>query len=182
LKDLGVCSLRLIPAGSQKLDITGFSRRFAFKKGVIQLFDYTMFNMFKIKGNIPFYQMHTDIHDRDLLAELNPKGAILLFLRIAELLKKDSKIKGIFGSSWMNDPQLETISPSIFSGSKIVLENGGRLYYNGSTPQTISGATFASPKRTRLYKEGHYMPANYMQIWARQDLLKWASKQDKQDL
>ena len=34
-KELGVCSLRMIPAGSQKLDICGFSRSFFIKNGIV---------------------------------------------------------------------------------------------------------------------------------------------------
>lgn len=181
LKDLGICSQRMIPAGNHKLEISGFSRRFITKNGFGQFIDSLRF-LLKTKGNKPFYQLHSDTHDRNALLECNPEGTTKLFLRISKLLETNPKIKGIFGCSWMNDPQLERISPTIFSGPKIARANGGKLYYYGMSSGNINGALFASAKRTRLYKEGHYMPANYMMIWYRDDLLNWAKKQAYQEL
>ena len=181
LKDFCVCSLRMIPAGNHKLEISGFSRQIIFRNGLRQFADSLMF-LLKIKGNIPFYQLHMDIHDRNALKECNPKGTIKLFLRISKLLEVKQEIKGVFGSSWMNDPQLETISPVIFSGPKIVRQNGGKLYYNGSTPETVKGATVASSRRKKLFELGKYTPSNYMLIWHRDDLINWAKSQPAQEL
>ncbi len=179
MKDLAVCNLQLIPAGNHKFEVSSFSRRFLIENGVTQFIDAAFFIFFKSKGNQPFYQFHTDIHDRDALKECNLDGTVKLYWRLAKLLERKSDIKGVFGSSWMNDPQLESISPTIFSGPKIVRDNGGKLYYNGTYPDIVKGATYASPKRTRLVKEGKYKPANYMLIWLRDDIIQWARKLDQ---
>ncbi len=181
-KDLGVCTLRLIPAGNHKVEISAFSRSFMVKGGLGQFLDAFVQVALRARGNSLFYQFHTDIHDQDALKECNLKGTVKLYLRIAHLLKKQTDIKGLFGSSWMNDPALETISPRIFSGPMLVRENGGRLYFNGIPPNIAEGATFASPKRKRLYREGKYKPANYMLLWLRDDLLAWANRQEPMDL
>jgi len=105
LKDLCVCAMRLIPIGTQKIETSGFSRSFVFKGGLRQFLDASIYIWLKSKGNKPYYQMHTDTHDRDSLRQFTKKGVIATWLRVGKLLEKNKRIKGLFGSSWMNDPQ-----------------------------------------------------------------------------
>jgi len=176
-KDLSVCCLRMIPAGLQKIHTSGFSRDFIFKDGILQAIQGIIFYFFKAGTNEPFYQMHTDTHDLDLLKEMRKSadGAWEHFyLNVASLLRQDSRVKGLYGGSWMNDPQLERISPSIFYGAKLAIENGAGLFRGGTTAHDLKMATHASSKRKALHKKGKYIPGNYLLIWPRKQLLAWA--------
>ena len=176
-KDLGVCCMRMIPLGSQKVHISGFSRNFVVKNGITQLIRGSLFYFFKASSNEPYYQMHTDSHDLDLLKEMRKSadgGSERFYLNVASLLRMNKRIKGIFGASWMNDPQLKNISPSFFYGTKLALDNGAAVFKLDTTERDFKRATHASKKRAEFYSSGKYQPTKYLLIWPRKYLLKWA--------
>lgn len=175
-KDFAVCRLSMIPAGQQKIHLDGIARRFLFKNGVKQFLKFSAFILFELGGFKPLYQMHTDSYDRDLLAEFNFEGTKRFYLRVAELLKLNLKVNGVFGISWMNDPQLERISSELWQGVEYAVDNGAKLFNMGLSESAISGATYVSLKRKKLYEESKYMPTNYLLVWSRKKLLAWAEK------
>ena len=134
-KALAVCNLRMIPVGAQKIHLDGLPRRFLFKNGWRQLVKGIIFVSLELGGFKYFYQMHTDSNDPDLMADFNFKGWSLFYKRVAELLKKNDKIKGVFGSSWFFDPQLEKISPRLVYLRKIVTKNGANYFIWDSAPK-----------------------------------------------
>ena len=173
-KDFSVCRLSMIPAGQQKIHLDGIARRFLFKNGVKQFLKFSAFIFLELGGVKPLYQMHTDSYDRDLLAEFNFVGVKRFYLRVARLLKLNPEVKGVFGISWMNDLQLEEISPELWQGVGYVVDNGAKLFNLGSSESAISGATYVSIKRKQLYEDGKYIPTNYLLVWSRNKLLAWA--------
>lgn len=177
-KELGVCSLKIIPAGAQKINISSLPISFLFKGGIIQFLKGILFIFFKLGGFKPIYDMHTDSHDPNLLAEWNYKGWVRFYIRIAELLKINRHIKGIYGIGWPFDPKLEKISPRHIYLREIVTKNGGKLFYIGPSENAIKSATFKSPTRRKLYREGKYLPTDYMVVWPRKKLIEWANKQN----
>ncbi len=177
-KILSICSLRLLPLGAQKINIQGFSRQFLFKKGIGQLIKGIFYILFDLKGSTPLYEMHTDSNDPDLMSKFNEKGWIDFYKRVADLLILNPQIKGIFGSSWFFDPQLGEISPRLDYLRKIVIKNGGKLFFIGTEKSSIQLAILKSKTRKNLYQEGKYVPTNYMVIWSREKLIKWAQTID----
>jgi hypothetical protein len=175
-KDFAVCRLSMIPSGQQKIHLDGIARRFLFQNGVKQFLKFSTFILFELGGFKPLYQMHTDSYDRDLLAEFNFEGTKRFYLRVGELLKLNPGVKGVFGIGWMNDPQLEKISPELWQGVEYALNNGARLFNLSSSESAIRGATYVSLKRKQLYEEGKYMPTSYLLVWSRKKLLAWAAK------
>lgn len=173
-KDMAVCSLKLIPVGARKIHLSKLSKRFFLKKGLHQFVRGLGLVAFELKGFKPLFQMHTDSKDPYLLKEFNEAGFKRSYFRIADLLKKDDKIKGLFGNSWFYDPKIEEISPRLSFLRKIPLKNGGRLFYIGSNEQAVKDATLKSKTRKRLYKEGKYLPTNYLIVWSREKLISWA--------
>jgi hypothetical protein len=175
-KDFAVCRLSMIPAGQQKIHLDGIARRFLFQNGVKQFVEFSAFILLELGGFKPLYQMHTDSYDRDLLAEFNFEGTKRFYLRVAELLKLNPRVKGVFGIGWTNDPQLASISPKLWQGVGYIVDNGAKLFNLGSSESAISGATYVSLKRRQLYEEGEYMPTNYLLVWSRKKLLAWADR------
>lgn len=173
-KVLGICAMRLIPAGARKINIIRLPRRFLIKKGIRQFFEGLAFLLFELRGIQPLYRMHLDSHDPNLLAKFNPEGHQAFFLNVAKLLRKNKNIKGIFGNAWFYDPKLSEINNRYDYLRKMVTDNGGKIFYNGTDQSAIENAIAKSPTRKRLYNERKYSPANYIIIWGRKKIIEWA--------
>jgi hypothetical protein len=103
----------------------------------------------------------------------------LVYLRIAELMKLNTRIKGFYRRSWFLDPKLEDISPRLGYLIKVPLQNGAKLFAAGSTKEDLKYALAVSRTRRRLYEEGKYLPTGHAYIWPRKEFLLFAAK-DKQ--
>ena len=175
-KKLAVCSLRMIPAGAQKINLVRMSRRILLQHGIFQFTRALSFVLIELGGFQPLFEMHTDSNDPELMAEFNESGWLMFYRRVSELLKLRPEIKGIVGNSWFYDPQLEKISPRLTYLRKIVTENGGCLFYVGPSASAIKDATLKSPTRKKLYEEGTYIPTDYLVVWPRKQLICWSDK------
>ena len=94
-------------------------------------------------------------------------------VRLAELYPK---VRCLFGSAWLFDPEMEVISPHLTFLRLLVTENGGHLLYFGSSSQDYANATRTSKTRRRLVQEGKYTPTSYFVCWPRKSLLEWARR------
>lgn len=121
-----------------------------------------------------YYQLHT--FPRYLL-RFTPAEMEKSYLRIAELLRRNKRIRGLFRRSWFLDPQLENISPELAYLRKIPEKNGAKVFPAINFPNTIDNAIAMSPKRKKLYLAKTYTPRAYAYIWPRKKLLEWAEKQ-----
>ncbi len=175
-KDLSISLLRMIPLGAQKVTLGKLSRGFLVKGGLNQFISGIGTIIFEIGGFGPIYHMHMDSRDRELVMEFNPNGWLQFYKRLAELLKINTQIKGVTGSSWFFDPVLEKISPELNYLRETAFQCGGKIFYMGPSKGAVKDATFMSPKRLKLYKEGSYKPSNYIVVISRNKLIKWASK------
>lgn len=179
LKELGVCSLRVIPAGAQKISLSPLPVNFIFKEGVPQFLDALSFLLFDLRGFKKFYTMHTDSHDPYLMSEFNAQGWRRYLLRAADILMLNPTVSGIYGRSWFIDPQLEEISPRVCYVRKLVFESGGRIFSVGAAANDIQDAVYRSPTRKRLFDDGKYIPRDYIGIWPRKSLINWAQDQKR---
>ncbi len=177
LKDLGICSLRLIPAGVQKINLAPLPPEFLFRNGASQFISGLLYVLFELKGFKPLYNMHTDSHDTHLMSEFNPDGWRNFLVRAADLIKLNPSVKGVFGKTWFVDPQLEKISPRLCYVRHIFNRNGGRFFYLGPCTSGIEDAVYKSPTRKKLYEHGKYIPKDYLGVWSGRSLIKWAECQ-----
>ena len=177
LKELGVCSLRLIPAGVQKISLSSLPVNFLFKDVRSQFIEALKFLIFDLKGVNPLYSMHTDSHDPHLMAEFNAQGWKVFLLRCADILKMNPQVKGAFGISWFIDPQLEKISPKLCYVRHLVYQSGGKIFYLAPAVSSIQDAVYKSPTRKQLYERGKYIPKEYIGMWSRRSLISWADKE-----
>ena len=171
-KDLAICRGKLIPCGAELVDtFSGVPRRIASRGGVGQLFSVLRFFYGRSGGFRPFYELHMDPRAR---REFTAEGWDRCFLRIADMLEMNPDIKGVFGSSWWYDPEVERITPRIGYLRQRPLQNGATVFRMGSDQAAIINATGFSRIRRELYDKGEYLPTNYLMAWARDDLLGWA--------
>jgi hypothetical protein len=179
-KDLAICSLRLIPTGGPKLEVAALSARFLFRNGLGQLIRGVALVVGELGGIKPLYQMHMDSNDLELLAayrmDRNAEGARRFYSRVAEMMRMNVEIRGVFGIGWPNDPELRRIDPPHFHGTELATQNGGKLFYVGTSDEDTRDATIVSEHRKRLYEEGKYVPKRYLLVWPRRRLMNWAEK------
>jgi hypothetical protein len=175
-KDLALCRLKLLPCGSELVDIySGVPRSILFRDDLQQFVRCTRFFLLKGNGFRPWYESHWD---RRFIRSFTPQDYNQCYLRIAELLELNPAIKGMMGSSWWFDPALESISPNLTFLRKVPLDNGAQLFRVGTSAATTRAATHLSAERRRLYESGKYLPTIYLLAWTRKDLLDWANRHD----
>lgn len=172
--DVRICSLRDIPVGgawiveSRRVGLRPF-----LANGVRQFFDYLAFVILKCDGFSPYLTTHVAPR---YLSRFNEQEMNLAYLRIAELMKFDRRIKGLYRRSWFLDPNLEQISPHLAYLRQVPLQNGAKLFAAGATPQDIKYALTASSTRRRLHEQGKYVPSSYAFVWPRKQFLNWAQR------
>ncbi len=175
-KDLGICSLRIIPAGMQIINLFRLPRALFYKSSPRQWFSWVHF-VVQMGGASPFYELHTHSEDTKAMLEFSSAGYVRLFQRIAELLRRNPQVKGTVGMSWMTDPALEQISPELAYQRTLITENGGRAFLVAPcTADEINDATRFSLKRRQLYEAGKYIPKDYVIVWPRKELIAWAER------
>ena len=108
----------------------------------------------------------------------NPQERDKCYLRIAELLKLNPRVKGYVQCSWYSDPVLENVSPRLVYYRQRPEQNGAKVFRFGTSESDIRNATSKSPTRRELFKEGKYIPTSYLVVWPRKELIEWAEKQE----
>ena len=173
-KDLALCRLKLLPCGSELVDLySGVPRSILFRGDFKQFARCTNFFVLKGSGFRPWYESHWD---RRLIRSFTPQGYDQCYLRIAQLLELNPEFKGMMGSSWWFDPALAPISPNLSFLRKVPLDNGAQLFRVGTNATATQAAIHLSAERKRLYDSGSYLPTIYLLAWTRKDMLEWANQ------
>lgn len=137
----------------------------------MQAFWGTKALLWDLKGQYNnMYQLHMD--DRRTYPFFLEDGWITLFQDIAKELINHPEISGIYGQSWFWGSAIGDISRS----SKYLFETpykGGALFYLLKTSNSGNHIALADKRRKRLFKEGKYIPKNYLIIWPRDALITW---------
>jgi len=174
-KDVGICTLKLIPTGVRKLHLEKLPvKRFLFTNGMSQLVKGFLCILFELKGIQPVYHGHLDSRDRQTISEFNLEGWIRHYKIVAKLLNINREVKGVIGLAWFYDPQLANISPNLTYLRELVVNNGGKLFYVGANKTAAEKATRMSLKRKKLYDKSKYIPTDYLYIWPRKKIIQWA--------
>lgn len=172
VKDLALCRIKLVPCGSEHVDISsGIPRRILFGDGPRQFTACSWFVLRKLGGFKPLYETHWD---RRLVTQFSEVAYNACYVRIAEMLRMNQDVRGIQGASWWFDPVVRRITPELEFLSRTPQEHGAQIFRVGPHPHATRDATAFSPRRKALYKSGEYKPERYMLIWSRDDLLDWA--------
>lgn len=176
-KDLGICTMKLIPAGVRKIHMEKLPvKRFLIQNGIKQFLRGFFCIFCELKGIQPVFHGHLDSRDRQSIAEFSPEGWIRHFMMVADLLKTYKNVKGVIGLTWFYDPKLNQISPELAYLREMIIDNGGKFFIVGSNKNTIENAIRMSPKRRKLYQSGEYLPTSYLYIWPRKRIIQWAEK------
>lgn len=173
-KDLGICRLKLLPCGSEMIDVSsGVPRSLLFRGGLAQFVLSCAFFTSRLGGFRPVYESHWD---RRLVRHFTSDQYDLCYLRVAELLSQNPKVKGMTGASWWFDPCIEEIAPELLFLRQVPEENGARFFRVGTDANAVRDAITFSNKRRVLYEHGQFLPTRYMLVWPRDEMLAWAHR------
>ena len=119
-----------------------------------------------------YYVIHTVDRDRALF---NSQQMNRAYGNIAELLKQNPGVAGVYRRSWFLDPALNKITPALSFLTDVPTKNGAQMKLCGEVPRgELKKVLSTSPERNRLYESGEYVPKIYAYHWARQNVLEWA--------
>ncbi len=177
-KELAICRLHLVPAGAQKVCLHGFSRRALLacepSSGLLRA---RKLAAFVLGGSRRLYEMHTDSRDPRAMALFTPAGWIRFYKLVADLLRRDPRVNGVFGSSWFFDPVLERVSPELAYLRTLVTDHGGWLFRLGACDRaSTEDAIRFSPQRRGLFERGEYAPMKHLVVWPRDELISWSER------
>jgi hypothetical protein len=194
LQDLAVCSLRAIPVGGawfveisrakewmEERESRGIKTGLSIKVSQIGLVkmhlrQYIVPLLYRLGFFEFYYQVHTFSR---YLPRFTTEEMEKTYMHIAQLLRQNRRIKGLFRRSWFLDPELEKISPELTYLRKVPEQNGAIFFPCLTLQRNIDNALAFSPKRRKWHAEGKYMPACFAYIWPRKELLEWAEKKAK---
>lgn len=173
-KDIGLCNLRIIPAGTQKINRCKLPVGVLKRNGALQNIRFITYVVGILHGIGPVFDMHTDSHDPDLMANFSPEGWKQYYLNVADVMCIQTDIIGLFGIGWFFDPKLAQVSPRLAYLRELVCESGGRIFEVGPSAGARESALATSPSRNKLFEEGKYTPKDFLVVWDRKSLLGWA--------
>ena len=176
LKNLGICSLFILPLGAQKVNKNSLPLYWIKEISAKEKIDFLGKYTFKYRGRSPFYDMHTDSQDKELLEDFNETGWREFLLELADLMLLDPDVLGAYGIGWFFDPKVWEVSPRLSYLGDIIKESSGYVYRAGENQNAAESALATSPTRRLLYEQKLYVPCNYIAIWDRASLLKWHSR------
>lgn len=172
-KDLAVLTLRLIPFGPNKGVVTKLGLKTMFRVPPRHGLALAAYLALKTHGHRPMIALHTCASDdAAMLLWVRPQTYIRQWAYLAVFMQTNPEIKGIISNGWISDPHLASVSPALYQTVNppcptlfipIKPANGKHLGF----------ALDNSPQRQQLYKEGKYVPWEYMQLTSRRNLLAW---------
>ncbi len=171
--DWSVCCLKTVPIGGA--NVVHFRRAgmpALWGGGPAQFYRYLRCLIFTAGGFSPFCVIHT--HAR-FATMADPSRLEDGYLRIAELLQRDTTLRGLYRRGWMLDPAVGKISPHLACLRQVPLENGAEFFPCRTTKHDLRHSLTRSPLRQRLYESGTYRPSAAAFIWPRQAMLSWAA-------
>jgi len=175
VKDIAICSGRLIPIGPGLLEISGLPRKMIFSAGIRQSIDFIKVWL-RLGRRSPLLINHMHLAN---INQFSPQGWMRAYHRVAELLEENQHIRGLMRSSWFIDPAISIISPHLRYLRHVAQQNGATILYYADEG-IDSGAFSRSKSRLSLFKQGAYIPKTYYAVWPRKSLCQFLQSIDKE--
>jgi len=173
-KDLAICCFRMFPAGFLKVEMhAGIPRSLLLRVGLGEKFPL-MALVARLGGFRPYFEMHLDVRQKETF---NPQGWQYSLCLVGRTMEAFPEVKGLTGSSWFFDPRIRAISPRLVYLREMIELAGSSFFFFGRSERTTELATSASPTRRARYLEGRYLPASYLAVWPRRELIRYAAQE-----
>ena len=102
-------------------------------------------------------------------------------INVAALAAVNPEVVGRVGGGWLYDPHLASITPRLSERSTGMVSIGARRFRGVESAETTRLALATSGARRKLYEEGLYRPRNWWVAIRRDDLMRWAEAEWKQE-
>jgi hypothetical protein len=119
----------------------------------------------------PWVELHVDIRN---LSEFNAAGFIRGYHRLADLMALRPDLAGVYGASWLYQPELSDVSPNLAFPRETAEAGGALIVRLRADPVQTAFAVARSPTRRRLLMSGEYRPVCYGMFWERGPLMDWS--------
>ena len=129
-------------------------------------------------GARPWAELHLDIRALDAF---NADGFRQSYHLVAELMRSRGDLAGLYGASWLYDPQLAGISPGLAFVRRTAEDGGARIVRLKVDPVQTAFAVARSSTRRALVEQGAYRPACYAMYWAAADLIAWSDREQARE-
>jgi len=174
-KDLAISALNMWPSRSIcHYEMSALPRRFLTTNGIAQLFSASSMLLRKIKNRQFMYEFHME--DRRKNPHFLEAGWREFYLEIAQRLKSETHVSGIFAQSWFWDPVVIKTFPKMTYLRKLP-ESGGAMFYLLDKCDDPTHVALQNKKRQRLYEKKLYIPKSYLMVWPREMIIHWANEQ-----
>jgi len=170
-KDLGLCSLALVPLGSQLAAPSGVPLRWLLGGARTRLHG-ACYLAAVLRGTRPTLELHTH---GPLLDRFTPDERARCYVRLGQLLALRPEIRAMQASSWFYDPALARISPHL-AYLRADAEAHGASFFRIGPEGRDSGALATSRHRRELYAAGRYQPTAWLLVWPRASLIAYAQR------
>jgi hypothetical protein len=172
-RDLMFCCLRSFPLGAAWFAHIRRVNLAPFTGGLGRACLFLWFLIFRTGGFNRFCVIHTDWR---YITMIRPERIDEAYLGLAELMRSDSSLRGIYRCTWLLDPQLEQISPHLACYRTVPVQHGAQLFKCRASSSDAHYATLGSPQRRQLIAAGQYEPTAYAYVWPRAAVLRWADQ------
>ena len=175
-RQLRILCFGRVPVGPEHLEVDGVPRNLLLRGGFHQSYRFlrllTKIRRFRAR---PFFVLHLGIHSpKTFLLEYSAREQKKMFHRLAGCLRMNPEILGVSASSWWYDPSMKDHSDYLCYLREGWESKGAEFFDYETSAQTDRLATEGSVARTKLFEEGKYLPRNYLVVWTRDSLLRWA--------
>lgn len=175
VKDLRFAAGLTIPGGAEVLDLRSHpGQRVAMQMLRREPSLAATRALLSDSGFDPWFRIHTE---KRYLRHFHEAGWDAFYRRVAGLLPQHPEVRGVVGTAWFFDPQLDAVSPRL-SFLRKPLAGGAFLVAGRTSAFDIAAATAASEERRMLHEQGRYMPVPHTLVWPRHALLRWAGEDD----
>lgn len=171
-KDFALLTHRFIPIGAEFVEPDAtVPRRPLFATGMSSAVSAAWLMLVRAGGFRPFFCLHAHplaLHD------FNPEGWRDSYHRLADLLAANPRVRGVTSASWFLDPNLPAISPHLAYLRDVPEQAGAKFFFSAFDSHGESGALAKSATRRVLFEQARYLPAVYLRVWLRGDVLAWS--------
>lgn len=176
VKDLRFAAGLTVPGGAEVLDLRSHpGQRVSMQLLRRQPSLATLRGLLSGSRLDPWFRIHTEVR---YLRHFHEAGWDAFYQRVAGLLRRHPEVRGVLGTAWFFDPQLDGVSPRL-GYLRNPLARGAFLVAGRTTAFDIASATAHSEARQQLHRQGRYMPAPHTLVWPRHALLRWASAAER---
>ncbi len=144
-----------------------------FCRQMLQRGPHNAFSWLAAWGAAPWAELHIDARN---LRDFNIEGLIRAYLRLAALMETRPDLAGLYGASWLFDPEANRLCPELSFARGVSGAGGARFLRLRVDPAQSAYAVAHSPRRRRLVALGRYRPVCWAMYWSRRDILAWAER------